>query len=140
MNINDYKDGNGNVEVSEQLISDIVDGVTLVDGKASKGSGQWFYIPATGGFTGRVVYRKSDTNLVSVEVSNVKHDAMAPLLTIATLPAGYRPPYEMAFNVVAPTTGHVAQLYINKSGLVRTPQNNTLQSGVEYEGVATYAV
>lgn len=41
MNINDYKDGNGNVEVSETLVSDLIGGINGVVESGSNANGQY---------------------------------------------------------------------------------------------------
>lgn len=58
MNINDYKDVNGNVEVSETLVSDIIDGINGVVESGSNENGNWVkFEDGT-----QICYRQSSVN------------------------------------------------------------------------------
>ena len=106
---------------------------------AVKGSGVSTDLPLTNGWVGTVRWRKSDGDVVTVEVDVAKSSSISPLNDIATLPASIRT-FEKVLPVVSITTGDIEFLYINAEGVLRTPTKTTMQTDRSYHGVITYTI
>lgn len=106
---------------------------------AVKGSGVSTNLSLRNGWVGTVRWRKSDGDVVTIEVDVAKPSSISPLDDIATLPANIRT-FEKVFPVVSISTGKIEFLYINANGILRTPANSTLQPSLSYHGVITYTV
>lgn len=112
---------------------------TGIANSAVKGSGVSTNLPLMNGWIGTVRWRKSDGDVVTIEVDIAKSSSISPLNDIATLPASIRT-FEKVLPVVSITTGDIEFLYINGQGVLRTPANSVLQPGLSYHGVITYTI
>ena len=108
---------------------------------AVKGSGVNANLTLINNWVGMVRWRRSDGNIVTVEVdiANNTPDSILPLKTIATLPPAIRT-FEKVVPIVSVITGDVEFLYINLGGELRTPATITIKPGHSYHGVITYTI
>lgn len=113
---------------------------TLNDSKAAKGQGAWLSTSFLAGWTGTVLYRKNDVNIVSIAFDGYG-GSVAALTEIAIIPDGYRPRYAAGVNLYKATNGtFVGSVYVSLSGRITIPTGVSLPAGESLTGTVSYSL